>query len=516
MKRFLKVLGFLLGLLLLIILAGCTQSFQTTSQENSENFPDAVSIDLNKITDIEKGQLAINLPEYDVSTIFSSTFSKPIQYSSLSGNVKLIREDNNSSEEIEIYLSSDRKTIYIKPIFRFIAGNNEVYMKGLKPGLTYKIVISPYIRFDDNSTLGIEKVFRFQTKNLDYGIYWFSPDGKAEKFVPGRANAYFNPSKPSVIYLHGWEKDTTIRDYFREDPYFLITKTIKNVNTGQFWTNKNYNIGVFYWNQFADEGEVKDAEAKIWTYAGPKGMRYRLSNGNYVNLNVSKSVSDLAFECFSQNFRSYSGSEIRIAGHSLGNQLATVLTWKIHKAIESGTLPSSVMPKRLVLLDPFWSKGEKSYLGNKWTGEVARQYVKELISTRRIAVEMYKSSMIGGILVGDENEEMKGMVAFYRLWADFIPTTDQAEQHGYAVSWYFWSMAGAVNGDTYKFGAAVDSNTIKSMMNWDWANNRPVSSSSRRMWYTEGRGNTTPTPLDDYFKVKSGVSTWSEDDVVSR
>jgi hypothetical protein len=30
---------------------------------------------------------------------------------------------------------------------------------------------------------------------------------------------------------------------------------------------KNLFIGVFYWNQFADEGEVKDAAAKIMTSA---------------------------------------------------------------------------------------------------------------------------------------------------------------------------------------------------------------------------------------------------------
>lgn len=82
MKRFGGFL-FVLTLLSLLVLTGCTQPPQGVLQESSQNFPDAVNIDFSKFTDAERSQLATNLPEYDVSTIFSSTFSKPVQYSSL-------------------------------------------------------------------------------------------------------------------------------------------------------------------------------------------------------------------------------------------------------------------------------------------------------------------------------------------------------------------------------------------------------------------------------------------------
>ncbi|MEN3042190.1 MAG: hypothetical protein ABDH59_02655 [Fervidobacterium sp.] len=512
MRNLIRLVNFMLLFCFIWATLSCTQLKQEEVYKRAEeSFPDSVNIDFSK--DLNVTTHSTTLPEYDVSAVFSFTFPKPIQASSLASNVTLIREDDNSPEEVSIYLSTDRKKVYVKPVFRFARGNGEVLMKGLKPGLNYRIVFSPSLKFEDNSISGMEKIFRFKSKSLDYGIYWFSYDGRVEKFVSRRTNPYFDPSKPSVIYIHGWQKDTTIKDYFRENPYFLITKTIKNVNTSQFWVSKNYNVGVFYWNQFADESEVKDAEAKIWSYSGFKRMRYRLKDGSYLSFNESKSIGDLAFECFVENFKNYSGSEIRLIGHSLGNQLATVLAWKIHKGIESGILPPNVMPKRLVLLDPFWSKGEKNYIGNRWTGEVSRQYVRELITLRAIAVEMYKGSMIGGLLVGDENEEMKGMVAFYRLWADFIPTNDQAEQHTYAVAWYFWSMESMVNGDNYKFGAAVDNDTVKKMMNWNWTKNKPIEESFRKMWYTEGQGNKTPTPLDDYFKQKSGVSTWENENM---
>ena len=45
-------------------------------------------------------------------------------------------------------------------------------------------------------------------------------------------------------------------------------------------------IGSWFWGQFADEGEVNDAETKIWVGAnGRKNMRYRLATspaGNFL------------------------------------------------------------------------------------------------------------------------------------------------------------------------------------------------------------------------------------------
>lgn len=42
----------------------------------------------------------------------------------------------------------------------------------------------------------------------DYGIYWYGKGNVSEKFVPGQANKYFNPSKPIIIYVHEWQKDS--------------------------------------------------------------------------------------------------------------------------------------------------------------------------------------------------------------------------------------------------------------------------------------------------------------------
>jgi len=43
---------------------------------------------------------------------------------------------------------------------------------------------------------------------LDYGLYWFRDKREASKAV-GQANAYFDPTRPTVIYIHGWQNGAT-------------------------------------------------------------------------------------------------------------------------------------------------------------------------------------------------------------------------------------------------------------------------------------------------------------------
>ena len=50
----------------------------------------------------------------------------------------------------------------------------------------------------------------------------------------------------------------------------------------------------------------------------------------------------------------------------------------ISDKIDAGLVSQKLLPNRITLLDPFYSKGEKSYLNNKWTGEVCREYVTYL------------------------------------------------------------------------------------------------------------------------------------------
>ena len=259
-------------------------------------------------------------------------------------------------------------------------------------------------------------------QNLDHGLYWFGYGDSWQKAVPGQSNAYYVASKPTLIYIHGWQNGSTQKK--NRETFNRKDAGGPDLDLANAWLAAGYNVGVLYWNQFADEGEVKDAEAKIWTASGPRAMRWRNSSGVYSN-GPTQSASDLLFNSYKANLAGYSGSNIRIAGHSLGNQMAIVLTKKISDAVSAGTVNSKLLPKRVALLDPFYSNNAKSYLGNKWVGEVCRTYVSAL-KTKGVIFETYRTSGASSTgFIGDSNSGLMNMTAFSELKPWYFNATQQ-------------------------------------------------------------------------------------------
>ena len=42
-------------------------------------------------------------------------------------------------------------------------------------------------------------------ESLDYGLYFFGPEGVCEKYRPGKRNAFLQKERDVLIYVHGWE-----------------------------------------------------------------------------------------------------------------------------------------------------------------------------------------------------------------------------------------------------------------------------------------------------------------------
>jgi hypothetical protein len=108
---------------------------------------------------------------------------------------------------------------------------------------------------------------------LDVGLYWFGPGDRSQRYTPGQPNPYYDPGKPTVIHSHGWQRGVTAQglnksfNYRRSEPAYGV-----DVNSADAWIAAGWNIGHLYWPQLADEDSVNDAEAKIWSAAGPKGV----------------------------------------------------------------------------------------------------------------------------------------------------------------------------------------------------------------------------------------------------
>lgn len=322
-------------------------------------------------------------------------------------------------------------------------------------------------------------------KNLDYGLYWFDYY-RAEKAVPNQTNPYYNPNAKTVLYIHGWQNGS-VNNKTRE--------TLDRRRQGgpaedlaHYWLDRGYNVGVLYWNQFADESEVKNAEAKIYSTSGPKGMRWKSSTSGYQN-GPSKTVTQLLTDSVKQNMSNFRGSELRIAGHSLGNQLALSIAYNLRN--HSNT---NLRADRVVLLDPFSSNYGKSYLGGKWTGQVSREYASALKS-KGVAIEAYRSSPVTGTpFVGDANWGLMDMTAFSELKPWNFQFWQLAEKHGAAVTWYFWSRNfGTIDvvSDSTDAPSATSSNSqIRTLMNKSWG-------------VVQDQGAYSASPADDTFKKKS-------------
>ncbi|KZY78097.1 cell adhesion protein, partial [Oleiphilus sp. HI0069] len=291
---------------------------------------------------------------------------------------------------------------------------------------------------------------------LDYGLHWARVQNGAENQVKaieadGTINEtisnYYDDSKPTVIYFHGWQNGSSQDGYDREDFTFANNG---NSLSHKSWKQRGWNVGVFYWNQFADEAEVKDAEAKMWSANGPKGMRYRLDDGSYSTSQApNKSVGEIAFEQITAVLAN-NNKNLRFAGHSLGNQLAVYVAKQINDGINEGTLSDNVMPDRIALLDPFWSKNGKSYLGdengdgqNDWVGERTRWYISDMIADQDVTVEWYKSSAIYDLWIGDQNTPLESIVNLNHLRFWYLNSWDIAGKHVEARHWYFQSMNNA-------------------------------------------------------------------------
>lgn len=280
----------------------------------------------------------------------------------------------------------------------------------------------------------------------DYGLYWYGRNQASQKAEPGVPNPYYDPSKPIIIFVHGWtpmQADTP--------PTFLfnVTDEARNIeysiDLAEKWVQAGWNIGIYYWHPFADEDVVWDAEDKIWTAESENKMRWRDAEGDYHTENMpTQSASKLFYEAYITALAEYDGDEIRIAGHSLGNQMATLLILQTLEGIEAGKVASNLLPSRLTLLDPFWSPLSKDYLDSERTGTVLRGDILQKIIPQGIAVEWIRSSLLTeASLFGDYTVDLQIQTPYTELAPEFCGPLDQVCRHNAAWYVYFLSFGDA-------------------------------------------------------------------------
>lgn len=209
------------------------------------------------------------------------------------------------------------------------------------------------------------------------------------------------------------------------------------------WRRRGWNTGIFYWNQFADEEEVQNAEAKIWTYRSPKAMRYRLADESYRLLPLKVTMAEVFATYYSALFPKEASSsrrplpEIRLVGHSLGSQLVIAATALMQ------TRNDARPPDRIALLDPFWSTGTKPYLeqGNGTTADHVYKLSKTITKNGALALELYRTTSLGKwYFFGSHHQGMFDLAASVIWEPEFLPFYDFKSAHISAIAFYFLSF----------------------------------------------------------------------------
>ncbi|MCB2313426.1 hypothetical protein LGL55_20075 [Clostridium tagluense] len=266
------------------------------------------------------------------------------------------------------------------------------------------------------------------TNNLEVGLYWFDQYNRVHN--SNSPTPYFDKTKPTVIFVHGWAesilKNAGLSDSFPNFQYQPYADPTIDINVLKDWINKGYNVGIFNWKQLADEPIVECAEDKIWTsqhWVGliPINMRWKKITGYETKNMPNKTSADLFYESYSKAMEGYEGDDIRIIGHSLGNQMAIRLVDLVDKHIENGDIPKELMPDRVALLDPYYSERSKSYLNGNTTADEADKIVRRLIDKQKIVFEMYKSSALtNNNLSGDSNRALEKMCYHADLYPNYF------------------------------------------------------------------------------------------------
>jgi len=257
---------------------------------------------------------------------------------------------------------------------------------------------------------------------LDWGIYWFGPGDKSEKAVPGQKSQYYDPKKKTLIYFHGW----TGKDGGTTASCKRVTTACPGGQTGcpaagdhplaENWLADGWNVGFFYWDQFADEDCTRDAEQKVWFDRDGDGLRWKSfdpqtgSEKHEHYKEEASTVADLCVQAVEQNLGDFAGGAVRFVGHSIGAQLAARCAGKLHmwtprdlpSKLLSGKVGHPAAPQRLALLEPYFTKHHfglfrchKVETGSgigKFTAMALPGYVGNLREKYGVVTEVYKSS----------------------------------------------------------------------------------------------------------------------------
>lgn len=321
-------------------------------------------------------------------------------------------------------------------------------------------------------------------EKLDWGIYWFGHDDQFAKATSSQASAFYDPKKPTLLFMHGWTGGTkegqgwtvNCRRVTTRCPSSACTEANEGIMLAETWLDQGWNVGFFYWDQLADEPCPRHAEQKIWFDRKGDGLRwksYSVSKGSSTFHHLMEdnvlSVADLCVKAVRNAMAGFSGKHVRFAGHSIGSQLAVRCAGFLHEENHEAA------PQRIALLEPFFTKRELLFFFNTpgcqdttsaepvkgFAEKATAAELAKLWKSHNVVTEVYKSSILTQqeevfgkkIEAGTSSSELEKLGTFVRYrphWCgglEWVPAKLDLSHYGHmwcrhlaAFPMYFLSM----------------------------------------------------------------------------
>ncbi len=228
--------------------------------------------------------------------------------------------------------------------------------------------------------------------DTDYGVYWYG-EGSYIRSSSKMSNEYYDPSKPTFVFCHGWEPDSdnTTNGYLEDlvTHKDTIAKTgADKVNYADALKEQGYNVACLGW--FAYAKNLGDLFRYIWV---------DFDGGYALSLRFAQELCLVLGESYE--------NDVRFVGHSYGSQLAVATSYQLVKFKEKGEISNQhLIPTRMTLADPYIGQ---PYLINGWAelkesnisyiGEPIGRLPKKLISDT-VSYIVEKSDMAVDIYCG--------------------------------------------------------------------------------------------------------------------
>jgi pimeloyl-ACP methyl ester carboxylesterase len=157
----------------------------------------------------------------------------------------------------------------------------------------------------------------------------------------------FNASRPSIIFVHGWNLEA------RDKPYGFPDQWARQANLAGF------NVFAFQWASLSfDTGAGCPGFGFIGSINLPCNAAHDLYKAN--------SATDKFLADYREYFSGYNQS-VRIVAHSMGSQLSILATYRMYKRQDFANVKK---PSRIDLVDPFMTLGLGGNRSKPFDGQI--------------------------------------------------------------------------------------------------------------------------------------------------